>query len=210
MSGDPRPAAPRPGPARNCRAPATWGDPSHATRARLGKSSAVTSDSPSASAIADATNAGSRIAANGTNTTRVAPSAAIARASSSARRVFPTPPGPVSVMRRAAGSASHCRSVCTSASRPRRAVRARGSETPLSSSTAVVVSRRPRAPKERVTGRAGQVECRGQRAHGLDMGPPSFPALQRAHGMDRQARNRRELLLREARRLAERLELRAK
>ena len=55
-----------------------------------------------------------------------------------------------------------------------------------------------------------QVECRGQRAHGLDMGPPSFPALQRAHGMDRQARNRRELLLREARRLAERFELRAK
>ena len=42
------------------------------------------------------------------------------------------------------------------------------------------------------------------------MRPPSFPALQRAHGMDRQARNRRELLLREARSLAERLELRAK
>jgi RNA polymerase sigma-70 factor (ECF subfamily) len=42
------------------------------------------------------------------------------------------------------------------------------------------------------------------------MGPPSFPALQRAHGMDRKARNRRELLLREARSLAERFELRAK
>ena len=72
------------------------------------------------------------------------------------------------------------------------------------------VSRCPRARQERVTGRTGQVKRRGQRAHGLDMGPPSFPALQRAHGMDRQARNRRELLLREARSLAERFELRAK
>ena len=66
---------------------------------------------------------------------------------------------------------------------------------------------RPRAPKERVTGRASQVQCCAQGAHGLDMGPPSFPALQRAHGMDRKARNRRELLLRESRRLAERPEL---
>ena len=41
------------------------------------------------------------------------------------------------------------------------------------------------------------------------MGPPAFPALQRAHGMDGQARNRRELLLGEARRFAERFELRA-
>jgi len=42
------------------------------------------------------------------------------------------------------------------------------------------------------------------------MGPASFPALQRAHGMDRKARNRRELVLCEARSLAERFELRAK
>ena len=61
-----------------------------------------------------------------------------------------------------------------------------------------VVSRVPARSQERVTGRTSQVERRGQRAHGLDMGPPSFPALQRAHGMDRQARNRRELLLRES------------
>ncbi len=40
-------------------------------RARVGKSTAVTSGSPSASAIADATNAGFRMAASGTNTTRV-------------------------------------------------------------------------------------------------------------------------------------------
>ena len=80
----------------------------------------------SASAIAHATSPGSRMAANGTNTTRVAPSSAIARASSNARRVFPTPPGPTIVMRRAAGSASHCRSVCMSASRPRRTVSGNG------------------------------------------------------------------------------------
>jgi len=73
-----------------------------------------------------------------------------------------------------------------------------------------VVSRRPRAPNERVTGRTSQVQCPAQRAHGLDMGPASFPALQRAHGMNRKARNRRELFLRVARSLAERLELRPK
>ena len=42
------------------------------------------------------------------------------------------------------------------------------------------------------------------------MGPPTLPALERAHGMDRKARNRRELLLREARSVAERFELRTK
>ena len=67
-----------------------------------------------------------------------------------------------------------------------------------------------RASEERVTGLRRQVESRGQRTHGLDMRPPAFPALQRAHGMDREPRNGRELLLGESRRLAERLELRAK
>ena len=73
-----------------------------------------------------------------------------------------------------------------------------------------VVRRSPRASNERVAGRTSQVKGRRQRAHSLDMGPPSFPALQRTHGMDRQARNRRELFLREARSLAERFELRPK
>ena len=86
----------------------------------------------------------------------------------------------------------------------------RGSESPSSSSTAASGSRRPRAQKERVTGRTGQVKRRGQGTHGLRMGPPSFAALQRAYGMNRQARNCRELLLRKAGSLAERLELRAK
>ena len=113
------------------------GVPSHAARARLGKSSAVPSNTPRASAIADATNAEFRTAANPTNRTR-APSDALARASSTANRVFPAPPGPVSVMSRAVGSASQIRSVCTSASRPIRIVRGRGSETPRSSSTAAV------------------------------------------------------------------------
>ncbi len=150
------------------------------------------------------------MAANGTNATRAAASATIARAISSAKRVLPTPPGPVSVIRRAAGSASHCRSVCRSASRPRRAVGGNGSENAAQVIDHPGVSRRPRAFEERVTGRTSQVERRRQRAHGLDVGPPSFPALQRTHGMDRQARNRRELFLCEACGLAERFELRAK
>ena len=71
------------------------------------------------------------------------------------------------------------------------------------------VSRCARAREKRVTSCTGQIKSRGQRAHGLDMGPPSFPALQGAHGVDRQARNRRQFLLRETRGLAERFELRA-
>ena len=55
-----------------------------------------------------------------------------------------------------------------------------------------------------------QVQRRGERAHRVDMGPPSLPALQRTHRMDGKARNRRELLLGEPRSLAERFELRAK
>ena len=72
------------------------------------------------------------------------------------------------------------------------------------------VSRCPRARQKRVTRRTGQIKSRGQRAHGLDMRPPSFPAFQRAHRVDREARNRRKFLLRKARRLAERFELRPK
>ena len=71
------------------------------------------------------------------------------------------------------------------------------------------VSRRSRACDQRVTGRCRQVKCRGQRAHGLDMGPSSFTAFERAHGVDRETRNRRELLLRKPRRLAKGFELRS-
>ena len=136
--------------------------------------------------------------------------AAIARASSSARRVFPAPPGPVSVMRRAGRISEpvpqrlHVGIAAKKGRQRQRQRRRRSVHRPPCR------ERRPRASEERVTGRTGQVKRRGQRAHGLDMGPPSFPALQRAHGMDRQARNRREFFLREARSLAERLELRAK
>jgi hypothetical protein len=42
------------------------------------------------------------------------------------------------------------------------------------------------------------------------MGPSPFAALQRAHGMDRQSCNRRELVLREARGFAQRFQARAK
>ena len=95
-----------------------------------------------------------------------------------------------------------------SASRPSSTVGAKGSDAWLSSSTAAAVSRRSRARDERVTGRCRQVKCRRQRAHGLDMGPSSFTAFERAHGVDRQPRNRRELLLRKPRRLAKGFELR--
>ena len=113
------------------------GVPLHAERTRACRSSAVASTRPSASAIAGATSAALRRAANLTNSTRT-PSDACARASSSARRVFPAPPGPVSVIRRAVGSASHAASVCTSASRPSSVVSGCGSETSRSWSTAAV------------------------------------------------------------------------
>ena len=110
------------------------GLPSHAVFTRFGKSAAGVSTSPRASAIAAATRPVSRMAASGTSTTRAVPSAAISRASSSARRVFPAPPGPVRVMRRAERSVSHCRSTFTSSSRPTNAVGASGSDRLRSSS----------------------------------------------------------------------------
>jgi hypothetical protein len=73
-----------------------------------------------------------------------------------------------------------------------------------------VVCRRSRTSKERIAGRTGQVEGRGQRAHGLDMGPSALSALERTHSVHRETRNRRELFLRKARGFAERFELGAK
>jgi hypothetical protein len=67
----------------------------------------------------------------------------------------------------------------------------------------------PGARKERVTGRTAQIESRGECAYGLDVRSPSFPALQRADAMNREPRDRRELLLGVARRLAKGLQLRA-
>jgi len=69
---------------------------------------------------------------------------------------------------------------------------------------------RPRAPHERITRRAREIESRRQRAHGLDVRPPSFATLKRTYGVNGQAGDRRELFLCEARRLPERLELRPK
>jgi hypothetical protein len=73
-----------------------------------------------------------------------------------------------------------------------------------------VLRRRPRALHQRVPYRSGHVKGGRQRAHRFDMGTAPFPALERADGMDRQARDRRKLLLRKACSLAERLELRPK
>ncbi len=71
------------------------------------------------------------------------------------------------------------------------------------------LSGNPRARKEGVAGRAAQIERRGQRANCFDMRTASFPALERAHGMDRQARNGREFFLSEASRFPERPQSRA-
>ena len=107
-----------------------------ATRARLGKSATVMSENPKPSAIAEAARAASPAAASGTKTTRAASSAAVARAISSARRVFPTPPGPMRVTRRRARPSSHWRTICSSASRPRSGVNGTGSAVAPNSSAA--------------------------------------------------------------------------
>jgi len=76
--------------------------------------------------------------ASATNRTRTEPSSAVARASSNTRRVFPTPPGPMSVMRRKTGSASHCPNASMSTSRPMRTVSGSGRNAWLNSSQATV------------------------------------------------------------------------
>ena len=66
---------------------------------------------------------------------------------------------------------------------------------------------RPRAAHERITHWAGQIESGRQRAHRVDVRPPSFATFKSADGMNRQTGNRRELFLSETRHLPERLEL---
>jgi hypothetical protein len=73
-----------------------------------------------------------------------------------------------------------------------------------------IVNRRPCAPYKGVARRTSQVKGRGQGAHGVDVGSPPLPSLQRAHRMHGQACNRRKLFLRKARSLAECFELCAK
>jgi hypothetical protein len=46
-------------------------------------------------------------------------------------------------------------------------------------------SDRPRALNERITHWAGQIESGRQRAHRVDVGPPSFATLESADGMNR-------------------------
>jgi hypothetical protein len=65
------------------------------------------------------------------------------------------------------------------------------------------------APKQCIARRAGEIERRGQRAHGFDVRPLPFTALERADGMHGKARDRGELLLGEAGGLTQRLEMRS-
>jgi hypothetical protein len=176
----------------------------------LGKSIAVTSARPSASAIAGATNAGFRMEANGTNTTRVGPLAAMARASSTAR------PGLSSATW--SGECDEARGRICEPAPQRLHVRVtaeQGCEDDRQRGVAQFVNSRglhgaPRASKQRVADRAGQIKRRRQRAHGLDLGPPPFSALQSAHRMHRQAGNRREFFLGVARSFAKCFQLGAK
>ncbi len=69
---------------------------------------------------------------------------------------------------------------------------------------------RSRALQQRITSLAGQVECGRERAYCLEMRPSPFAALQCAHAVNREARNRREFFLGEARSLAKCFQLRGK
>jgi hypothetical protein len=67
--------------------------------------------------------------------------------------------------------------------------------------------RRPGGRQKTIPGGTGQVQRGRQRLHRVHLRPPPLPTLQRAHGVDRESGNGGELLLREARRFAQRLEL---
>ena len=88
---------------------------------------------PRARAIAPATSgvafsAGPMMWANSTQATPSGKAAAIASAAAMARRVLPTPPGPVSVMRRACPNSHREGDFATSRSRPMRRVGGRGGD----------------------------------------------------------------------------------
>ena len=150
------------------------------------------------------------MAANGTKTTRVAPSLRDRACELQRQACLANASWPDERDQACGGIGEPRRSVCRSSSRPSRTVIGTGSETLGQFIDSRGLSRCARAFKERVTGRTRQVKSRRQGTHGFDVGPAAFATLQRAHGMNRQAGNCRELFLRESRRLAEGLELRAK
>src|SRR5829696_1682131 len=86
-----------------------------------------TSRTPRLWPIAEATSAGSGTAASGTKTTPSANADSSLSAVSRARRVLPTPPGPVSVTRRTSGRQRRSVKVVVSRSRPTSAVSGVGS-----------------------------------------------------------------------------------
>ena len=201
MSGVPRPAAPRPAHARNCRAPARWGGPG-TRRGALGKSNAR--DVRQSEPLGDRRRDERRVprGANGTNTTLSLPS--------SRTHVRSRAPGGSYRLLRADERDEASRGISEPVSKrlhigiaAEKGRQRQGQRHAISSSAAASLAGARAICEERVTCPSSQVERRRQRAHGLDVGSPSFPALQRAHGMDRKTRNRRELLLREACGLAE-------
>jgi len=73
-----------------------------------------------------------------------------------------------------------------------------------------VLCRSAGAAEERVSCRAGEIERGSERADGFHVRATPLATLERAHGVHRETGDRREFLLREARGLAEGLELRPK
>ena len=175
-----------------------------AMRARAGSSSAVTSDSPMASAIP----AGRTTALESRPAARaglVAPAAATACAAQR-QPGLSSPPGPVSVISRSDGRDSHRCSVRTSSSRPIRSVGASGSRQfrrPCRSLPPVRL-------EQRVARFAVEVERASQRTYRVEMGAPSLSSLQGADGMNGEPGNRGQFFLREPCGFAEPFQSRAK
>ncbi len=95
---------------------------------RSGSDRSPASRTPSAWAIAGSTSAGSASGARSTNQTPSPNSSPRSAATSTARRVLPTPPGPVRVTRGTSCRSSRARTAASSPSRPIRGERGRGSE----------------------------------------------------------------------------------
>ena len=128
---------------------------------------------------------------------------------SRARRVFPTPPGPTSVIRRARGSSSHFTSVSigVATDNPGQRNRKRDAAQFLDRRA---VWRGARHAQERIPRRPAEIERCHQRPQRLDVRTSPFSALERADGVNREARDRCELLLGKACCFAERLQMRPK
>jgi hypothetical protein len=135
-------------------------------RRSLGVSCPVVEGSLSAPTMTDASRPDELTAASGTKRTASASISARLRAASSARPVLPTPPGPLSVSSRQAGSSSRCAMIASSLSRPTNDVAGAGS------SACATMGGSPGAE-----GRDAAGARPGDDGSGGDIGGTSLPAL---------------------------------